>query len=59
MEESIRILYQCGFEENKTATATVANDEEGSLFYRKNDFGLLYLTKSLLESIEKILISTS
>jgi hypothetical protein len=57
MEESIRILYQCGFEEN--ATATAASEEEGSLFYRKNDFGLLYLTKSLLESIEKILISSS
>jgi hypothetical protein len=52
MEESIRILYQCGFEESTTA------DDEGSLFYRKNDFGLLYLTKSLLESVERILVST-
>jgi hypothetical protein len=43
LETGIQILHQVGFEENSS--------DKNELQYKKNDYGLLYLVKSLLESI--------
>lgn len=54
MEESIGILYQSGFEENmnnNTADGGSTNVISSELIYKKKDLGLLYLVKSILESI--------
>ncbi len=54
MEESIGILYQSGFEENlnnNSADGGSTSVTSSELIYKKKDLGLLYLVKSILESI--------
>ncbi len=53
MEESIGILYQSGFEENMNNNTAdgATNVISSELIYKKKDLGLLYLVKSILESI--------
>ena len=56
METGIQILQQCGFQqEGSTGEAGGGGGGEGEWVYRKNDAGLLYLVKSLLESISNCL----